>query len=384
MDRREWLVLRAGIAGLAVLVAAGPCFAAAADQKGYAYAVSGAGDSTVSVAWAGDGAYLGVQLEEETEHAEGGARVTRVVDDSPADKGGLKEGDIIVRFEGDVIRGPAALTKRIHAGEPGDRVSVVVLRDGAERTLEIEMGQRSARVWSTGGDDMIFVGPDWDRKLDEFNDRLAEIYVTPRSFSFSSDCEGDDCRTFTLGLPGRPVLGVQLVEVTPELREHLGGSDDAGVLVSKIVEGSPAENAGIAVGDLIVTVGGDTIEDTGDLRRALRDKRGKTFDVEVIRDGRSRSISVTVPAPEEDQPTGPRAGVRPRAEARESYRAARSLAHVTARTAQSEAREAYREARQLAREATREGRSRALDSYRDAQRRFRDMQRRQLRSLTVL
>ena len=135
--------------------------------------------------------------------------------------------------------------------------------------------------------------------------------------------------------------------------------------------------------DLIATIG-ETIEDTGDLRRALRDKRGKTFDVEVIRDGRSRAISVTVPAPEEDQPTGPRAGVRPRPEAREAYRAARSLARESMRTAQAEARAHYREAARLSRDAQRDARSRALDRYRDAQRQLRGMQRRQLRNLTVL
>ena len=48
----------------------------------------------------GEGAFLGVSLEEETEQAEGGARVTHVVDDSAADEAGLEEGDVIVRFDG--------------------------------------------------------------------------------------------------------------------------------------------------------------------------------------------------------------------------------------------------------------------------------------------
>ena len=58
----------------------------------------------------GEGAFLGVSLEEETELDSGGARVTHVVDDSPAEKAGIEEGDVIVSFDGETIRGPVALT----------------------------------------------------------------------------------------------------------------------------------------------------------------------------------------------------------------------------------------------------------------------------------
>ena len=98
-----------------------------------------------------------------------------------------------------------------------------------------------------------------------------------------------------------------MTETTPELREHLGGSADAGVLVSKVVKGSAAEDAGVAVGDLIVDVDGDEIGSTNDLRKALAERDGEIFDIEVIRDGRSLSLSVTLEADEEDRPTGPRA-----------------------------------------------------------------------------
>jgi C-terminal processing protease CtpA/Prc len=106
---------------------------------------------------------------------------------------------------------------------------------------------------------------------------------------------------------GRPLLGVQLVEVTDELREHLGGRDGEGVLVSKVVSGSPAEDAGIRVGDLIVGLDGDDVGSVGDLRQGLSGKQGETFDVDVIRDGRPESVRVTIPARESGAPSGPRA-----------------------------------------------------------------------------
>ena len=97
------------------------------------------------------------------------------------------------------------------------------------------------------------------------------------------------------------------MEATSELRQHLGGNDDAGVLVSKVLAGTPAEAAGVRVGDLIVSVGGQQVASTGDLRKALADKTGESFEVELIRDGRATRLEITIPDPDDDVPTGPRA-----------------------------------------------------------------------------
>ena len=61
-----------------------------------------------------------------------------------------------------------------------------------------------------------------------------------------------------------------------------------------------AEEAGVEVGDLIVAVESESIEDVGDLRRALRERDGQTFGLEVIRDGRPLSLTVTLPEREDD------------------------------------------------------------------------------------
>ena len=54
-------------------------------------------------------------------------------------------------------------------------------------------------------------------------------------------------------------------------------------------------------------VDGDAVEDVGDIRKALRGKEGQTFDVEVIRDGRSRAVDVSLPERDDEPPSGPRA-----------------------------------------------------------------------------
>lgn len=258
-------------------------------------------------------AYLGVRLEEETELEEGGARVTSVVDDSPADEAGIREGDVIVEFDGRTVRGPVALTRAIHSKKPGTSVAVTVMRDGRRETFDVEMGEWAksfGKSWSVI-DPEAFV--QFGEQMEGVGERIGSLFNCEDDDCKGSvpfgigECEGDDCSFSWNFFSGRPVLGVQLVEVTPELREHLGARGGAGVLISKVISGSAAETAGIAVGDLIVDVAGDAISNTRDLRRALHDKRGETFTVELIRGGRSLTLDVTIPEPEKDRPTGPRA-----------------------------------------------------------------------------
>jgi len=100
----------------------------------------------------------------------------------------------------------------------------------------------------------------------------------------------------------RAYLGVSLVDLTDELRDHFGAPKDTGILVSSVEDGSPAGKAGIRVGDIIVGIDGKDVESSGDLRRGLREKKeGDTVRVEVMR-GRARQTLVTTVAERE----GPR------------------------------------------------------------------------------
>ena len=90
----------------------------------------------------------------------------------------------------------------------------------------------------------------------------------------------------------RAYLGVSLVDLTDELREHYGAPKDAGLLVASVEDDSPADKAGIRVGDIIVSIDGKDVESSGDLRRGLREKKeGDTVRVEVLR-GRARQTLV--------------------------------------------------------------------------------------------
>ncbi len=262
--------------------------------------LAGERDAPVALSFSGLGTkvFLGVETEEETEYSEGGARITRVVDDSAADDAGLEKGDIIVEVDGRTIRGPQGLAKRIRSLDPGDEVSVTVVRDGRDETLEVVMGKRGGWFgYSVGEGGLATLAPRIGCDRDD-------------DCSFSWSCSGDDCQSFSFDLGGLrrgPMLGVQIAHVTDELREHLGGEEGTGILVSRIVPGSPAELGGIEVGDLIVAVDGDAVDEVGDIRKTLRDKEGESFGVEVIRDGRSMTVDVSIPERDDEPPSGPRA-----------------------------------------------------------------------------
>jgi serine protease Do len=75
-----------------------------------------------------------------------GALVAEAVKGGPADKAGLKRGDAIVAVEGQPIREPKDLSRRIAAFDPGKSVPLTVLRDGKERTVTIEIGRQNDRA----------------------------------------------------------------------------------------------------------------------------------------------------------------------------------------------------------------------------------------------
>ncbi len=297
-------------------------------------------------------AYLGVVIEENIEHPEGGARITRVVSGSPAEAAGLVAGDTISRVADRVVRGPGALHDAMREREPGDSLRLTVrAEDGSTRDVQVTLADRKefshdynvafgedadrwrewaerlqdqARRYEALGEEM---GQMWtedharelEERMEKLSERMGEMnfeFVMP-DVQFAPDdlprlfyCDDDDCEDVPFGLRSRrAMLGVQLAQTTPDLREHLGAPRDAGVLVSKVLDDSVARRAGIRVGDLIVAVNGERVSSAGALRGALRGVAGKTVEVELIRDRVPTVVSATFPEADDSGSFGPRAAL---------------------------------------------------------------------------
>ena len=89
----------------------------------------------------------------------------------------------------------------------------------------------------------------------------------------------------------RGLLGVNIYTITPDIAEAYGIKDNKGALVSQVMPGSAAEQAGVEAGDIIRKVDGEAVDDANELRNAIGLKRsGDTVTLEIIRDGRERTL----------------------------------------------------------------------------------------------
>ncbi len=107
-------------------------------------------------------------------------------------------------------------------------------------------------------------------------------------------------------------LGVRIQTVTEDLAESLGLNAARGALVASITEGSPAEDAGLMVGDVVLSFDGKDVAAMRRLPRIVAETRiGKSVAVEVWRDGRTITKSVVVGKLDESEPVLASARTRP-------------------------------------------------------------------------
>ena len=251
---------------------------------------------TVVVAQAGeDKGYLGVSLQELTPSMakalqmddNSGVMINNVVDDSPAEKAGLEDGDVILEFNGKTISDNDDLVKAVRGTSPGDKVKVVVLRNGKNESLEVEVGKHEDKsfVWMSGDD---ADAPHYKH----FGDGDHKVIIM----------SGDDDFTWTVDqdMPfgfdnDRGYMGVNLDDMNEQMGEYFGVEDGKGALVTEVVEDSPADKAGLKAGDVIVRLGEKEIDSTTALHKAVaKTEPEQQMAVKVMRKGKSKDLSITL------------------------------------------------------------------------------------------
>jgi serine protease Do len=176
--------------------------------------------------------WLGVQVQQVTpELAKSfglerprGALVTGVRPNSSVGQAGLQRGDVIVEFGGTPIQDMHELPRLVANTAPGTEVNVRLLRKGQERTVQVKVGE------------------------------MAEKQQ----------------QATTEGGPTEKRLGLVVGQLTPEIARDLGMSSMQGVVVTNVVEGSPADDEGMRRGDVILEVNQEQVTTTPDYQAAVQ------------------------------------------------------------------------------------------------------------------
>jgi len=93
----------------------------------------------------------------------------------------------------------------------------------------------------------------------------------------------------------RGVLGVQLYNVTPDIAKEFGLGETTGALVAGVAQGSAAERAGIKTGDIITSLNGITMQNSGELRNAIGMLHvGDKVEIGLLRDGKPRKVTASI------------------------------------------------------------------------------------------
>lgn len=200
-----------------------------------------------------------------------GAIVRSVINGSPAADAGLEEGDIVAEFDGERVRSARQLSRLVQETPVGREVPLVVVRDDERLRLSVTPGEvdslTTLREW------MPDVGH-WQQRLRQ---ALPQALRRDRGFDFDDQS------------PDRQLFGIDVTDVGPQLAEYFGV--DHGVLVTSVVSGSVAADAGLQAGDVLTAVDGELVSDIGALHRLVAAiVPPVTVQLTVSRDGAALSL----------------------------------------------------------------------------------------------
>jgi serine protease Do len=152
-----------------------------------------------------------------------GALVSDVTEDGPAEKAGIKRGDVIVSFNGKAIKEVDTLPKLVGATEIGKKAKVGIIRDRKSFEMEVVIG--------------------------ELKDEKLQASKKP-------EIEKD--------------FGLIVQNITPEIAKHLNLKDKRGVIVTDVQPGSPAQEGDIRSGDIIKEISRKPIKNIEDFKEAVK------------------------------------------------------------------------------------------------------------------
>lgn len=194
-------------------------------------------------------AFLGIYGEDtDATPKQRGSLVREVIAGSPAQQAGLQTGDLILRAGDRQIDRFDDLANLVSSKKSGDKIPLLILRDGKEKMLEVTLGTAPAE------------------------------FPSPRQFSLRTP------GTTVGSLTARPVIGVLTQVVGDALRQQLGIPDSTGVLIAEVDPAGSAAKAGVQHGDVIVEADGRPAENPRQFSELVLSKKpGENISLTILR-----------------------------------------------------------------------------------------------------
>lgn len=238
------------------------------------------------------GSYLGVGVAELTQDRvralnlkeERGVEITRVEDESPASKAGLKTGDVVLEYNGQRVEGLEQFMRLVRETPAGREVKLSITRSGSPQQIAVKTESRKA--WTAARAEPVEIP-----RIELPSIRIPDIARANMSWRST-------------------VLGIEAESLDSQLAEFFGVRE--GVLVRSVVKGSAAERAGLKAGDVIVKVDDTKVATPREVTSAVRSSKSrKNVSITAMREKREMSFSVPVDDGVESnhampKPVGPR------------------------------------------------------------------------------
>jgi serine protease Do len=200
-------------------------------------------------------AFLGVSSRKAEK---GGATVLEVTKGSPAEKAGIRKGDVITKVNESKIESPESLFETIHNFKPGDKVKIVFTRDGKEQSAMATLEKSE------------FKQKDFNYN---YNFKMPPM---PEMYGMDMDSWGHK----------QPKLGIKAQDA----------EDGKGVNVLEVEDSSAAFKSGLKKGDIIIQFDGIDVNSTNELVDQMEEARHKpVIKVKILRAGVSQDIDIKIP-----------------------------------------------------------------------------------------
>ena len=256
--------------------------------------------------------YLGIEFHDAVDDTNSGLRsrngrgveVLMVDHDGPAGQAGLRPHDIIVSLNGQAVAGTEALRRMIHDAGAGMQIALSILRSGHPLTLTAQLANRDAvaraamaRLAANGPPPQPQPAPGEIEGSGFVEAHSAEANPAPVPAPASPDTDTAPSTLHSQGflssmLHSGPFTGVVLDAMEPQLASFFGVSQGTGLLVHSVTPGSPAAQAGLRAGDVVVRADLYMLRTAADWTKRVHAAKGRPLTLSVLRERHEMTLTL--------------------------------------------------------------------------------------------